>query len=137
MVLTLPDYAELHCISSHTFLRGASQPEQLVARAAALGYRALAITDECSLGGVVRAHSAARERGLRLIIGSEVRLLDGPRLLLLAADRDGYGDLCALISRGRRAADKGDYQLARRDVERLGAGVLAVLLPDELSLIHI
>jgi len=131
MALALPDYAELHCISSYTFLRGASQPEQLVARAAALGYRALAITDECSLGGVVRAHSAARERGLSLIIGSEVRLLDGPRLLLLAADRDGYGDLCALISRGRRAADKGDYQLARRDVEGLGGGVLAVLLPDE------
>ncbi len=126
-----PAYAELNCISNHTFLRGASHPEELVARAASLGYTALALTDECSLGGVVRAHRAARAHGLSLIVGSELRLHDGPRLVLLAADRDGYGDLCELISRGRRAADKGSYRLSRQDVERLGSGVLAVLLPDE------
>ena len=131
MSASLPAYAELHCVSNHTYLRGASHPEELVARAAALGYTALAITDECSLGGVVRAHRAAREHGLSLIVGTELRLHDGPRLVLLAADRDGYGDLCELISRGRRAADKGCYRLYRQDVERLGAGVLAVLLPDE------
>ncbi|WP_018231836.1 error-prone DNA polymerase [Thioalkalivibrio thiocyanodenitrificans] len=69
-----PDYAELHCLSNFSFLRGASHPEELVARAAELGYRALALTDECSLAGVVRAHQAAKEHGLHLIIGTEVRL---------------------------------------------------------------
>ncbi|MFZ5492567.1 MAG: error-prone DNA polymerase [Pseudomonadota bacterium] len=126
-----PPYAELHCVSNHSFLRGASHPEELAARAAALGYAALAITDECSLGGVVRAHQAARSHGIPLIVGTELRVHDGPRLVLLAADRDGYGDLCELISRGRRAADKGCYRVYRQDVERVGRGVLAVLLPDE------
>ena len=63
-------YAELHCISNFSFLRGASHPEELVAEAARQGYRALAITDECSLAGVVKAHVAAREHGLHLIVGS-------------------------------------------------------------------
>lgn len=101
---SLPDYAELHCLSNFTFLRGASHPEELVARAQALGYRALALTDECSLAGVVRAHEAARECGLHLIIGSELRLEDGTGLVLLATDRAAYGNLSALITRGRRAA---------------------------------
>ena len=131
MSASAPAYAELFCVSNHTYLRGASHPDELVARAAALGYTALAITDECSLGGVVRAHRAAREHGLPLIVGTELRLHDGPRLVLLAADRNGYGDLCELISRGRRAAGKGCYRLYRQDIERLGAAVLAVLLPDE------
>ncbi len=72
----LPEYAELHSLSNFTFLRGASHPEELVERARALGYSALAITDEGSLAGVVRAHVAARDRGLRLIIGAEFRLAD-------------------------------------------------------------
>ncbi|HEV8644582.1 MAG TPA: PHP domain-containing protein, partial [Burkholderiales bacterium] len=70
-------YAELHCLSNFTFLRGASHSEELVERAAQLGYQALAITDECSLAGVVRAHVAAKEHGLQLIIGTEIRLGDG------------------------------------------------------------
>ena len=64
-----PDYAELHCFSSFSFQRGASQPEELVERAAALGYTALAITDECSVAGVVRAHVAAKACGLKLLLG--------------------------------------------------------------------
>src|SRR6185369_9518516 len=70
----LPDYAELHCLSNFSFLRGASSAEELVGRAAELGYLALAITDECSLAGVVRAHVAAKKFGLKLIVGSEIRL---------------------------------------------------------------
>ena len=70
----LPDYAELHCLTNFSFQRGASHPAELVQRAAELGYTALAITDECSLSGVVRAHVAARETGLPLIIGAEMRL---------------------------------------------------------------
>ena len=74
MFSSLPGYAELHCLSNFSFLRGASHPEELVERAAALGYSALAITDECSVAGVVRAHIAAREAGLPLVIGTELKL---------------------------------------------------------------
>ena len=83
----LPAYAELHCISNFTFLRGASHPEELVARAAELGYAALALTDECSLAGIVRAHGAAKQQQLKLIVGAQFRLSDGPTLALLATDR--------------------------------------------------
>jgi len=109
------DYAELHCLSNFSFLRGASHPEEIVARAAALGYKALALTDECSVAGAVRAHVAAREHGLKLIIGSEFHFEDGLRCVLLATDRRGYGELCRLITRARRAAPKGSYSLTRSD----------------------
>jgi DNA-directed DNA polymerase III PolC len=115
----LPGYAELHCVSNFTFLRGASHPHELVERAHAQGYRALALTDECSVAGVVRAHVAAKELALPLIVGTEVALDDGPRLVLLATDRTGYGELVRLVTRGRRAAPKGGYRLARADVEAL------------------
>src|ERR1051325_10686781 len=82
----LPEYAELHCLSNFTFLRGASHPEELVARAHALGYTALALTDECSLAGSVRAHFAAQECGLKLIHGTEITV-EKERLVLLATDR--------------------------------------------------
>ena len=82
-----PGYAELHAISNFSFLKGASHPGERVLRAAQLGYSAIAITDECSLAGVVRAHTAARECGLALVIGSEFTLEDGLRLVLLATDR--------------------------------------------------
>jgi error-prone DNA polymerase len=108
-------YAELHCLSNFSFLRGASHPEELAARAAELGYTALAITDECSVAGLVRAHVATREHRLKLIVGSEVRLEDGLRCVLLATNRAGYGQLCRLITRARRAAPKGGYRLTRGD----------------------
>ena len=105
-------YAELHALSNFTFLRGASHPEELVESAAELGYAALAITDECSVSGVVRAHVAAKSCGLeKLIIGSEFRLDTGLKLVALAQNRAGYGRLCRLISDGRRAAEKGSYKL--------------------------
>ena len=136
--LRAEDYAELHCASSFSFLRGASQPEELVARALALGYRALAITDECSVAGVVRAHLAlkdavkeGRDGGLALIVGSEVALECGTRLVLLARDRLGYAALSRLITRGRRAAEKGEYRLTRADLDELPVAHLATLwLPD-------
>src|SRR5262245_13191446 len=121
-----PDYAELHCLSNFSFLRGASHPEELVETAHALGYRALALTDECSLAGVVRAHVAAKEQGVPLVIGTELTLAgsaegsaDAPdtRVLLLATDRTGYGNLSALITQGRRASDKGNYRLTRADFD--------------------
>jgi error-prone DNA polymerase len=125
----LPAYAELHCLTNFSFLRGASHPEELVERAHALGYAALAVTDECSLAGAVRAHVAARETGLKLLIGAEIALADGPKLVLLATNRAGYGNLSELITRGRRNAAKGSYRLVRAD---LGTGLddcLALLVP--------
>ena len=115
-----PAYAELHCITNFTFLRGASHPQELVERALELGYTALAITDECSVGGVVRAHTAAKGRPLKLLIGAEFRLECGLRFIALAIDRRGYGKLCRLITRGRRAAEKGSYSLTRLDVAESG-----------------
>src|SRR4029453_14821285 len=106
-------YAELHCLSNFTFLRGASHPEELVARAVSLGYVALAITDECSVAGVVRAYIAARDSGLPLIVGTELEIEAGPKLGLLGTSRAGYGGLCELITQGRRAAAKGSYRLTR------------------------
>ncbi|MCX7893971.1 MAG: error-prone DNA polymerase [Burkholderiales bacterium] len=128
----LPGYAELHCLSNFSFLRGASHPEELAARAAALGYAALAITDECSLAGVVRAHVAAKQAGIRLLVGTEIRLEDGPTLVLLAVDREGYGHLCALVTRGRRRAPKGTYRLARADLDAGLPRCLALLVPGAI-----
>ncbi len=127
--MSLPEYAEIHCLSNFSFLRGASHPEELVERAEELGYTAIAITDECSVAGVVRAHRIARERNLKLLIGSEFTLEDGLKLLLLATDRPSYGDLCELITHGRRKAPKGRYRLERKDLESGLEGCLAVWLP--------
>ncbi len=130
----LPGYAELHCLSNFTFLRGASHPEELVARAAALGYAALALTDECSLAGAVRAHVAAKAHGLKLLLGTELRLEDGTQLVLLAADRRAYGAISCLITTGRRRSRKGRYALQRADLERLsGSGTLALLVGEKGS----
>jgi DNA-directed DNA polymerase III PolC len=122
-------YAELHALSSFSFLRGASQPEELVAQAAWLGYRALALTDECSLAGIVRAHVAAKEHGLALLIGSELRCTDGPVLVALATSRAAYGSLSRLISTARRASPKGSYALMRADLEGTLDQCLIVWLP--------
>ena len=131
----LPEYAELHCLSNFTFLRGASHAGELVARAKALGYAALAITDECSLAGVVRAHVTAKAQGLKLIIGAEMQLghegSAGPKLVLLATDREGYGNLSELITLGRMRGKKGSYELRRADFEGGVPGCLALLLPGE------
>ena len=123
-------YAELHCLSNFTFLRGASHPQELIEQAVELGYSALALTDECSVAGVVRAHEAAREHSFKFIVGSEFRLTDGLRCVLLATDRASYGRLCRLITRGRRAAEKGSYCLTREDFRLIGlTGCLALWLP--------
>ncbi|MBV6416104.1 MAG: Error-prone DNA polymerase [Steroidobacteraceae bacterium] len=124
-----PAYAELHCLSNFTFLRGASHPRELVDRAHALDYRALAITDECSVAGVVRAHLAAKANGLTLIIGAEFRLRCGLAFVALATDRHGYGSLCRLITRGRRAAEKGRYDLGFDDVDAILERCLMLWLP--------
>ncbi len=110
------NYAELHCISNFTFLDGASHPEELVRQADFLGYAAIALTDECSVAGVVRAHVAARQCSLSLIIGSKFSLADGPNIILLAKNRVGYRNLVRLITRARRAASKGNYHLTSSEI---------------------
>jgi error-prone DNA polymerase len=124
--LHAPAYAELHCLTNFSFLRGASHPEELVERAQALGYTALAVTDECSFSGAVRAHVAAKNAGLPIVIGTQVTLVDGMKLVLLATDRESYGNLSQLITRGRRNAEKGRYMLARDDVATFADGLLAL-----------
>jgi error-prone DNA polymerase len=129
----LPAYAELHCLSNFSFLRGASHAGELVARAVELGYAALAVTDECSFAGSVRAHLAARDAALQLIHGTELQLACGMKLVLLAQNRAGYGNLSALVTLGRRRAEKGSYLLTRQDLAGWdGGGVpdcLALWLP--------
>jgi error-prone DNA polymerase len=110
-------YAELHCLSNFSFLRGASHPQELVRAAAELGYAGLALTDECSVAGVVRAHTAAKELPLKLVVGSELVCNDDElKLVALAESRPAYAALCGLLSRARRAAPKGQYRLRRDDV---------------------
>ncbi len=120
---SLPAYAELFCLSNFSFLQGASHAEELVQRAQELGYAALAITDECSLAGVVRAHAAAKKAALPLIIGSHFHLQTNPAdpsgpalcLLALAQNRNGYGNLAELITLARTRTEKGSYQLTSTD----------------------
>ena len=111
-------YAELHSLSNFTFLRGASHPQELVERAAELGYAGLALTDECSVAGIVRAHAAARELPLKFIVGSEFTTAEHLKLVVLAPNRRAYGELCGLISFARRAAAKGEYRIGREELAR-------------------
>jgi len=122
-------YAELHALTNFSFLRGASQPEELVLQATRLRYSALAITDECSLAGVVRAHIAAKQYGLPLIIGAEFTCVDDLKLVALATDRASYGALSRVISRARRSTVKGRYALKRDDFTNSLDGCLIIWLP--------
>jgi error-prone DNA polymerase len=122
-------YAELHCVSNFTFLRGASHPRELVETASALGYTALAITDECSLAGVVKAHVAALGCGLPLIVGAEFQL-EGQRLIALVSNRQSYGELSALITLARRRSSKGEYRLEWPDFSGKLPNTLLIWLPS-------
>jgi error-prone DNA polymerase len=131
---TLPDYAELRCLSNFSFLRGASHPEELVERAKELGYSALAMVDECSLAGVVRAHVAAKKHKLPLLIGSQFQVhCDAPfTLIVIACHLDGYGNLCEFITRLRRASPKkGTYRLTIDDIDADAlADCVVIAVPD-------
>ncbi|MHA6492779.1 error-prone DNA polymerase [Pseudomonas borbori] len=124
-------YAELHCLSNFSFQRGASSAAELFARAKKHGYRALAITDECSLAGIVRAWQAAKETGLALIVGSEIRIENGPTVILLAENLSGYQRLCTLITCARRRAAKGTYRSLREDYVEPLDGLLALWVANE------
>ena len=131
----LPDYAELHALSAFSFRRSVAAPAQLVRQADALGYRAIALTDECSLAGLVRAHEAARELDIKLIVGSVFHLIDKNdnhlEIIALAPTARAYSQLCQWITLARRRASKGTYHCCPTDL----FGPNAPLCLDELLII--
>ncbi|MCD5995785.1 error-prone DNA polymerase [Pseudomonas sp. CDFA 602] len=124
------EYAELHCLSNFSFQRGASSARELFDRALRHGYTGLAITDECTLAGIVRAWQASIDTGLALIIGSEMQVENGPKIVLLVEDLSGYQALCGLITVARRRAQKGAYRLLREDFDHRVGGLLCLWMPE-------
>lgn len=124
-------YTELQVTSNFSFLRGASHPHELVTQAAHLGYQALAITDRNSLAGIVRAHAAAKQHGIRLIPGCRLDLADGPSLLAYPTSKDAYANLCNLLTVGNRRTEKGKCLLYKADVYQYAEGLKFILLPPE------
>ncbi len=127
-------YAELQVTTNYSFLRGGSHPHELVAEAKALGLSALAVTDRNTLAGIVRAHTAAKQAGLRLIVGARLDLQDAPSLLCFPTDRAAYGRLCRLLTLGQRRTEKGQCTLFLEDVAAHSAGqIFIVLVPENWS----
>jgi error-prone DNA polymerase len=124
-------YAELQIASNFSFLRGASHPAELVEEAHRLGLAALAITDRNSFAGIVRAHAAARDKGLRLVVGTRLDFADAPSCLAYPTDRAAYGRLAQLLTDGKRRAAKGECRLLLADLWAQGAGQRLVALPPE------
>ena len=124
-------YAELQATTNFTFLTGGSHPQELVAQAKALGLSALAITDRNTLAGVVRAHVAAKQVGLRLIVGARLDIEDAPDILCLPTDRAAYGRLSRLLSLGQMRAEKGKCILRLADVAAHAEGQILIVLPPE------
>ena len=128
----MTQYAELQVTSNFSFLRGASHPEEMALQAAAFGYAAIGIADRNSLAGVVRAHIAAKEAGLRLCVGARLDLSDGISLLAYPTDRAAYGRLSRLITLGRRRAPKGECEIRFADVLEWGAGMTFLAVPPSI-----
>lgn len=132
-----PRYAELLCTSNFSFLKSASHPEELVEQAHRLGYTALALTDECSLAGIVRAHGMARKLQFKLIVGAQFVFscdseFAGERLVLLVKNMQGYQHLCRLITQARRRSHKGDYRFIKDDLADCPPGLLVLLCPNPI-----
>ncbi len=128
----LAPYAELAVTSNFTFLYGASHPEEMVERAAELGYRRIAIADTNTLAGIVRAHVASKQCGLPLAVGCRIAPEDGPAVLVYPTDRSAYARLCRLLTLGKRRAPKGECHLSLHDLTAHGEGLLAVIEPPEV-----
>src|ERR1700757_2219054 len=128
-----PRYAELQVTTNFSFLHGASHPDELVLTAAVLGHQAIAITDRNSFAGIVRAHHAAKEVGIRLVVGCRLDLRDGTSLLAFPMDRVAYGRLTRLLTLGKRRAPKGECHLDYADVVAHGAGQIVVVLPSDTA----
>jgi error-prone DNA polymerase len=126
--MTTPRYAELDVTTNFTFLRGGSHPEELVATAKALGHEAIAVADANTLAGVVRAHLAAHDVGIKFIVGTRLVLQDAPSLLAYPTDRAAYGRLCRLLTLGQRRAEKGQCTLFLDDVAGHADGLIFIAL---------
>src|SRR5690606_29815528 len=125
------EYVELQVTSNFSFLRGASHPEELVEQAAALGYKAIALTDRNSLAGIVRAHMAAKKHCIRFIPACRLDLQDGPSLLAYPKNRAAYGRLCTLLTTGNRRAEKGKCHLYKSDVYAHAGGMAFIAVPPD------
>ncbi len=123
------NYTELQVTSNFSFLRGASHPEEMVQQSAALGYKAIAITDHNTFAGIVRAHAAAKKIELRLIVGCRLDLLDGMSLLAYPTNIKAYSQICNLLTTGNRRAEKGSCHLYKKDVFEHANGVKFIVLP--------
>lgn len=124
-------YTELQVTTNFSFLRGASHPDELVEQAATLGYRAIAITDRNTFAGIVRAHSAAKAAGIRLIVGVRLDLLDGPSLLAYPTNKEAYSLLSNLLTVGNLRAEKGECHLYKSDVYEHSKGVKFIAIPPD------
>jgi error-prone DNA polymerase len=122
----MSSYVPLWCKSNFSFLEGASHPDELVDEVYRLGLPALALTDRDGIYGVVRAHVKAREVGMKIIIGSEVTVADGSTIVLLAQDRNGYANLCRLVSKGRLRSEKGASAVSWDEVCAYAPGLIAL-----------
>lgn len=129
----LGHYAELDVTSNYTFLTGASHPEELVEAAADLGHSAVALTDTHTLAGIVRAHVAAKRRGVQLIVGTRIIPSDGAgfSVLLYPTDRAAYASMCKLLTLGKRRVGKGECQLTLADLSEYNTGLLTVAVPPK------
>lgn len=124
-------YCELQITSNFSFLEGASHPEELIERAAQLGYHAVAVTDRNSFAGIVRAHIAAKKEGIRLIPACRLDLQDGPSLLAYPTDKEAYGRLSSLLTVGNLRTEKGKCKLYKADVYSYAEGIIFVVCPPE------
>ncbi|WP_246858815.1 PHP domain-containing protein [Chitinophaga sp. XS-30] len=122
-------YTELQITTNFSFLRGGSHPEELVEQAEALGYREIAITDRNTLAGIVRAHTAAKAKGMRILPAARLDLQDGPALLAYPVDKDAYARLSGLLTIGNLRAEKGDCLLCRADVYQHAKGIKFIVVP--------
>ena len=135
-MLAMTRYAELEVTTNFTFLTGGSHPEELVATAKALGLEAIAVTDRNTLAGAVRAHIAAKEAGIKFIVGTRLDLQDAPNLLAYPTGRAAYGRLCRLLTLGQRRAGKGQCTLFLDDVAAHAEGLIFIVLPPDDFLAH-
>jgi error-prone DNA polymerase len=122
-------YTELQVTTNFSFLRGASHPEELVEYAAAIGYKEIAITDRNSLAGIVRGHTAAKKKGIKIIVGCRLDLLDGLSLLAYPTNMKAYSLLCTLLTKGNLRAEKGECHLYKKDVFEHSTGIKLIVIP--------
>ena len=127
-------YTELQVTTNFTFLRGASHPEELVEYAAALGYKEIAITDRNSFAGIVRGHVAAKKKGIRIIPGCRLDLIDGLSLLAYPMNIKAYAQLCTLLTKGNLRTEKGECHLFKQDIYEHAKDIKFIAIPpDELN----